>query len=322
MPRQEVLMTSAKGAKPFVKWAGGKTQLLSDIESLLPTDFHNRNITYVEPFVGGGSVLFWLLQRYPNIQHAVINDVNAKLINVYRVIKAMPQKLISALRVLENEYLPMNHAERTTYFMEKRRRFNDDELTNVEQAAIFIFLNRTCFNGLYRENSKGKFNVPHGKYVHPKICDEQTIMADSDLLQRVDILCGDFDATKRYAHEDTLFYLAPPYKPLNSTSSFNTYVKEPFDDAEQVRLRNFCNEVSERGSLFVLSNSDVKGQDPKDNFFDNLYAAYNIRRVLATRMINSNAEKRGKLTELMISNIEQGEGVNAYNPSVLKSLCG
>lgn len=315
-------MTLFKGSKPFVKWAGGKTQLLSDIESLLPTDFCSRNITYVEPFVGGGSVLFWLLQRYPNIQHAVINDVNARLINVYRVIKAMPQKLISALRVLENEYLPMNHAERTTYFMEKRRRFNDDKLTNVEQAAIFIFLNRTCFNGLYRENSKGKFNVPHGKYVHPKICDEQTIMADSDLLQRVDILCGDFDATKRYAHEDTLFYLDPPYKPLNSTSSFNTYVKEPFDDAEQVRLRNFCNEVSERGSLFVLSNSDIKGHDPKDNFFDNLYAAYNIRRVLATRMINSNADKRGKLTELMVSNIEQGEGVNAYNPIVLKSLCG
>ena len=125
-------MTIHKGAKPFVKWAGGKTQLLSDIESLLPTDFHNRNITYVEPFVGGGSVLFWLLQHYPNIQHAVINDVNAKLINVYRVIKAKPKKLIGALRVLENEYLPMNHAERTTYFMEKRRRFNDDKLTNVE----------------------------------------------------------------------------------------------------------------------------------------------------------------------------------------------
>ena len=311
LSKQEVLMTLHKGAKPFVKWAGGKTQLLSDIESLLPTDFRNRNITYVEPFVGGGSVLFWLLQHYPNIQHAVINDVNARLINVYRVIKAKPKKLISALRMLENQYLPMNHAERTAYFMEKRRRFNDDELTIVEQAAIFIFLNRTCFNGLYRENSKGKFNVPHGKYVHPKICDEQTIMADSDLLQRVDILCGDFDATKRYANEDTLFYLDPPYKPLNSTSSFNTYVKEPFDDAEQVRLRNFCNEVSGRGSLFVLSNSDVKGYDPKDNFFDNLYAAYSIQRVLATRMINSNAEKRGKLTELMISNIRQGENRTA-----------
>lgn len=319
LSKQEVLMTLHKGAKPFVKWAGGKTQLLSDIESLLPTDFRNRNITYVEPFVGGGSVLFWLLQHYPNIQHAVINDVNAKLINVYRVIKAKPKKLISALRVLENEYQPMNHAERTAYFMEKRRRFNDDELTNVEQAAIFIFLNRTCFNGLYRENSKGKFNVPHGKYVHPKICDEQTIMADSDLLQRVDILCGDFDATKRYAAEDTLFYLDPPYKPLNCTSSFNTYVKEPFDDAEQVRLRNFCNEVSGRGSLFVLSNSDVKGYDPKDNFFDNLYAAYNIQRVLATRMINSNAEKRGKLTELIISNVKRSKIVTERKRLVINT---
>ena len=309
LSKQEVLMTIHKGAKPFVKWAGGKTQLLPDIESLFPTDFRDRNITYVEPFVGGGSVLFWLLQHYPNIQHAVINDVNARLINVYRVIKAKPKKLIGALRMLENEYLPMNHAERTAYFMEKRRRFNDDELTNVEQAAIFIFLNRTCFNGLYRENSKGKFNVPHGKYVHPKICDEQTIMAGSDILQRVDILCGDFSATKHYAGEDTLFYLDPPYKPLSSTSSFNTYVKEPFDDAEQVRLRNFCNEVSERGSLFVLSNSDVKGHDPKDNFFDNLYAAYNIQRVFATRMINSNADKRGKLTELMISNVRRSKAV-------------
>jgi len=304
-------MTLFKGAKPFVKWAGGKTQLLSDIESVFPTDFRDRNITYVEPFAGGGSVLFWLLQHYPNIQHAVINDVNAKLINVYRVIKAKPKKLISALRVLENEYLPMNHAERTSYFIEKRRRFNDDELTNVEQASIFIFLNRTCFNGLYRENSKGKFNVPHGKYVHPKICDDQTIMADSDILQRVDILCGDFDDTKQYANEGTLFYLDPPYKPLSNTSSFNTYVKEPFDDAEQVRLRNFCNEVSERGSLFVLSNSDVKGYNPKDNFFDNLYAAYNIQRVFATRMINANTDKRGKLTELMISNIRQGENRTA-----------
>lgn len=298
-------MASFQGAKPFVKWAGGKAQLLSDIERVLPTDFRDRKITYVEPFVGGGSVMFWLLQHYPNIQRAIINDVNERLINVYRVIKQVPQELIEALRLFESEYLPLEHADRTKFFMKKRERFNDEILNEVEQASIFIFLNRTCFNGLYRENSKGKFNVPHGKYAHPKICDEQRIMAVAEVLQHVEILCGDFSSTKCYAGEDTLFYLDPPYKPLSTTSSFNTYVKKPFNDAEQVRLLNFCNEISGRGSLFILSNSDVKGASSQNDFFDNLYAEYNIQRVFATRMINSNAGKRGKLTELIVSNIKK-----------------
>ena len=295
--------TIIKGAKPFVKWAGGKTQLLADIEGNLPVDFRNREITYVEPFVGGGSVVFWMLQKFPNVKKAVINDINGKLINVYRTIKENPYALVEILQDIENEYLPKKHDERTAYFMEKRQRFNDEALSCEEQAAIFIFLNRTCFNGLYRENAKGKFNVPHGRYANPTICDEATIMADSGLLQKVEIMCGDFAETEKYAGADTLFYFDPPYKPLSDTSSFNTYVKEPFDDAEQIRLRDFCNTVSQKGSRFILSNSDVKGKNPADNFFDELYADYNIKRVYATRMVNANPDKRGKLTELMISNI-------------------
>ena len=295
--------TIIKGAKPFVKWAGGKTQLLADIEGNLPVDFRNREITYVEPFVGGGSVVFWMLQKFPNVKKAVINDINGKLINVYRTIKENPYALVEILQDIENEYLPKKHDERTAYFMEKRKRFNDEALSCEEQAAIFIFLNRTCFNGLYRENAKGKFNVPHGRYANPTICDEATIMADSVLLQKVEIMCGDFAETEKYAGADTLFYFDPPYKPLSDTSSFNTYVKEPFDDAEQIRLRDFCNTVSQKGSRFILSNSDVKGKNPADNCFDELYADYNIKRVYATRMVNANPDKRGKLTELMISNI-------------------
>lgn len=176
-------------------------------------------------------------------------------------------------------------------------------MSQIEQAALFIFLNKTCFNGLYRENAKGKFNVPHSRYENPTICDEDTIMVDSKLLQKVDILCGDFSKMEQYAGENTLFYFDPPYRPLSDTSSFNSYVKEPFDDAEQVRLRDFCNTIVQRGSRFLLSNSDVKGKNPSDNFFDELYSDYQIQRVWATRMVNANSQKRGKLTELMISNI-------------------
>lgn len=299
--------TSLHSAKPFVKWVGGKTQLLGDIESRLPKGFSlQANITYVEPFVGGGAAVFYLLSKYPNIRRAVINDINRRLITTYRVIKSQPAELIQELQHLQDRYIPMCHEGRTVMFMEQRKRFNEDELTDVQMASLFIFLNRTCFNGLYRENSKGKFNVPHGRYANPLICDQATIHADSELLQRVDILCGDYSATLKYAGAGTLYYFDPPYKPLSETSSFNSYVKEVFDDNEQIRLRNFCNAVSDAGSSFVLSNSDVKGNNPDNYFFDDLYADYDIGRVYANRMVNSNAEKRGKLSELLITNIECG----------------
>jgi DNA adenine methylase len=288
-------------AKPFVKWAGGKTQLLSQLEQSLPERFCHESFTYVEPFVGGGAMLFYLLQKYPNIQKAIINDINQDLITTYKVVKKKPHELIAELHILENEYKSLGTDERKQYFLTKRELFNQKDSDETLTAALFIFLNRTCFNGLYRVNSKGLFNVPHGRYANPRICDEETILADSKILKKVTILCGDFSKTKQYANHNAFFYFDPPYKPLSETSSFNAYAKETFDDGEQIRLRNFCKEISDMGGTFILSNSDVKAKNG-DMFFDELYEQYKIKRVFATRMVNANPSKRGKLSELMISN--------------------
>ena len=295
-------------AKPFVKWVGGKTQLLEDIKKALPRDLSQReNMTYVEPFVGGGAVLFWILQEYPNITRAVINDINAELISTYRVIQKNVESLISELGQMQDQYLPLNDDARKDYFLVQRKRFNEDDNTDIETAALFIFLNRTCFNGLYRVNSKGKFNVPHGRYSNPKICDEETLRADSALLQRVEILCGDFAQTGKYAGDNVLYYFDPPYRPLTETSAFTSYSKDGFDDSEQTRLRDFCDQIAANKSLFVASNSDPQNVNNEDDFFDHLYRMFNIKRVSAARMINSKADGRGAISEIMISNV-----ANAY----------
>lgn len=290
-------------AKPFVKWVGGKTQLIKDIESILPKNFFDKDITYVEPFVGGGAVLFWILQKFSNIKKAVINDINPKLIITYKVVKQSPKELIALLKDFQKEYISLSEEERKTYYLNKRERYNSSLLAPIETAAMFIFLNRTCFNGLYRVNSKGRFNVPHGRYSNPKICDEQTILADSEILQRVEIICGDFSETFVCASENTLFYLDPPYRPLSKTSSFNSYAKEKFDDKEQLRLCEFCQKLSDRGVNFILSNSDSPNDNNADSFFENIYNGYKIKRVFASRRVNSIGNRRGELTELMISNI-------------------
>lgn len=290
-------------AKPFVKWVGGKTQLLSEIKSRLPKRFDtSSDIIYVEPFVGGGALLFWILQEFPNIKKAVINDINPDLTNAYRVIKETPDKLILLLDEIQNEYISSNEESRKEMFLRNRELYNTKDLDAITNAALFLFLNRTCFNGLYRVNSKGLFNVPFGKYKNPKICDKETIMADSELLQKVEILTGDFSNTLKCASENSFFYFDPPYKPLTKSSSFNSYAKESFDDLEQIRLRDFCNTLTENKTEFILSNSDVKAVDNSNDFFDQLYSLYNINRVLASRFVNANVAKRGKLNELLITN--------------------
>ena len=295
-------------AKPFVKWVGGKTQLLDDIKKTLPRNLSQINdMTYIEPFVGGGAVLFWILQEYPNIARAIINDVNEELICTYRIIKSGVEKLILELTRIQTEYLALDDAARKDYYLSQRERYNIKNKSDLETAALFIFLNRSCFNGLYRVNSKGKFNVPHGRYANPKICDAETLRADSAILQRVEILCGDFAQTGKYADDNALFYFDPPYRPLTDTSAFTSYAKNGFDDAEQTRLRDFCEQIATQKSLFVASNSDPQNVDNEDDFFDHLYKRFSIKRVSAARMINSKGNGRGAISEIMISNV-----ANAY----------
>lgn len=247
--------------------------------------------------------MFWILQEYPNITHAVINDINEELICTYRVIKENVGELASELARIQDEYIPLPSEGRKAYFLDKRTRFNSRQIEPVETAALFVFLNRTCFNGLYRVNSKGEFNVPHGKYANPRICDAENLYACSGVLQRAEILCGDFAGTGRYAGPDTLFYFDPPYKPLTETSSFTSYTKGGFDDAEQIRLRDFCEQISSKKAMFVASNSDPKCVNPQEDFFDAIYNRFSIKRVSAVRMINSDASGRGAVSELMISNV-------------------
>ena len=294
-------------AKPFVKWAGGKGQLLSQLDALLPKNLPERKgLVYVEPFVGGGAMLFHMLVQYPNIERAVINDVNEDLITCYRIVKSNPQGLVSELRVLQNEFWAKeDEPSRKAMYLAKRDRYNSRKATAVETAALFIFLNRTCFNGLYRVNSKGKFNVPFGKAVRPLICDEDTIRADSILLGKVEILCGDFASVANAVSSRAFVYFDPPYRPLTQTAAFTAYSKGGFDDNEQRRLAELCRKLDKAGHQWLLSNSDPHNANPGDMFFEKLYAGFDINRVSAGRTINSKADRRGKVSELAIRNYKE-----------------
>ena len=296
-------------AKPFLKWAGGKGQLLSQLYEHLPVDLHKQAFTYIEPFVGGGAMLFYMLRKFPNITHTVINDINPHLVTAYRVIKDLPDELIHRLSALENDYDSLSdEEEKRDFFINVRTIFNDSPLDDVDRAKYLIFLNRTCFNGLYRVNAKGKFNVPFGRYINPMICNADTIKADSELLNLFDvtILNGDFERTIDEMGDGLNFiYFDPPYRPLNATSSFNSYAKEDFNDDEQIRLRDFCVRINERPNVrWMLSNADCSAKNPEDTFFEDIYADFHIHRVFASRAINANPNKRGKLTELLIKNYE------------------
>ena len=291
-------------AKPFVKWAGGKAQLLKEIDNVIPDYIKQNQFTYIEPFVGGGAVMFWILQEYPNVEQAIINDINTDLTNAYKTIKENVEELITILKKWGKEYhlLKDKLEEKKEYYYSKRALFNSRESDITTQTALFIFLNRTCFNGLYRVNRKNEFNVPIGNYKTPMICNEDNLRTVNKVLQKVTILNGDFEETLKYAKENTLFYFDPPYKPLSQTSSFNSYSQDEFDDKEQIRLAKFCEKIDLLGHKWILSNSDVKGKNPNNSFFDDLYSTFNIKRVLARRNINSNPNKRGELTELLITN--------------------
>ena len=217
-------------------------------------------------------MLFYMLQNFVNIRRVVINDINHNLTEAYRAIKQEPEGLVYRLKHIEQQYLGINSEEaRKDFYLEMRRRFNEEKLSSLDKTAILIFLNRTCFNGLYRENAKGFFNVPFGRYANPTICNEDVIYADCELLNRFDvqILNGDFKETAKAIDETglTFFYFDPPYRPLSATSSFNSYVKEDFNDDSQRDLADFCRQLNTYGNIkWMLSNSDCSAKNPANTF--------------------------------------------------------
>lgn len=293
--------------KPFVKWAGGKGRLLSQLDANLPQFLYTSNeVCYIEPFVGGGAMLFHMLQKFPNITRVIINDINEELIACYRTIKDTPTGLVSKLKGIEDEFLSEKQDVRQKLFYAYRDDFNNKaNLTDVDKCALFIFLNRTCFNGLFRVNLQGGFNVPYGRYVNPKICDEGTLLAVSKALNRVEVAIksGDY---KNVAGEiinplSTFVYLDPPYRPLLGEHNFQSYSKGPFSDRQQEELKFFCDELTALGVRWLQSNSDSKNEDGT-SYFEDLYDNYVFQIIYAPRAINAFGEGRGKITESLIRN--------------------
>lgn len=293
-----------KVTKPFVKWAGGKGSLVKHLSAHLPDNFRDkRNVTYVEPFVGGGAMLFYMLTHFTNIRRVVINDVNEDLIFCYKLIKNTPQTLIEQLKRIANEYLQLsNMDEKSRYYYKVRDKYNSKETIDEEKAAYFMFLNKTCFNGLYRVNTCGKFNVPFGKYKNPTICNDKLILADHELLKKVDIYAGDYSEIMRFLGKGyNYIYIDPPYRPLSGTAYFKEYSHNVFDDKEQEKLKIFCDIMTARGCKIMQSNSNSMDDDG-ESYFAKLYQGYHITQIEAHRYINAHVGKRNKETELLIMN--------------------
>jgi len=273
----------------FVKWAGGKKQLLSQFERVFP----KRINTYIEPFVGGGAVAFYIIKKYKP-KKVILSDINEELINAYNVIKDNPEELIELLKKYRAEH------DQETYY--RIRAENPELLSEVSRAGRFIYLNKTCFNGLYRVNSKGGFNVPIGSYKNPSIFSEKDIMEIAHLLRNVEIKVMSFEKVLDIAKKGDFIYFDPPYYPLKKGKSFTTYTKGNFLEKEQILLARVFAGLDKKGCTVMLSNSDT-------DFINDLYKDYKPQIVMASRMINCNGEGRGKIRELVITN---------YPPSTIK----
>lgn len=299
-------------AKPFLKWAGGKSQLLKEFSKKLPEKIlKSKKIdSYIEPFLGGGAMFFFLRKNY-NIKKSVLFDVNKELIIGYKVIQNDYKELINALYELEEDYLARSTDDRKQVYYDLRAAYND-QMSDfnysyyneewIKRAVYLIFLNKTGFNGLFRQNKKGEFNVPVGSYKNPKICDEKNIIEVNKALKDTLIICDDFSNANKFVNEGSFVYFDPPYRPLNKTSSFTSYAKDGFTDDDQKRLAELFRDMDKKGAFLMLSNSDPKNNDPNDEFFDELYDGFNIERVPAKRFINCDASKRGEINEIIVRN--------------------
>lgn len=301
-------------AKPFLKWAGGKSQLLSQFEKFYPPELKAGKIDkYVEPFVGSGAVFFDIAQKY-SINSFFLYDVNVELIIAYKVIQRSVEDLIDQLYTLSKSYKALDSEGRKVFFYEIRKKYNDQRKEIdyshysdnwISRAAMLIYLNRTCFNGLFRLNDKGEFNVPHGSYKNPRILDGENLANVAKVLQSAEIQAGDFEVCTSVVDERTFVYFDPPYRPISPTSSFTSYSRFDFGDDEQKRLARFAAKLGrEHLAKLMLSNSDPTNEDPSDKFFEFLYQGFTIHTVSANRMINSNGDKRGRIRELLITNYE------------------
>ncbi len=277
--------------------------MLPELEARLPQDFAETVRVYAEPFVGGGALLFHLLSKGLRQERVVVNDSNPDLANAYRVVKECSDDLLEALSRFDEEYRDCkSEAERLAFFIGVRCAFNAGKISwtttpTVDRAAELLFLNKTCFNGLYRVNAKGLFNVPHGKYVDPAICDESAIRSCSIALSDVEIMSADFAEAVTGADRGWFVYFDPPYRPISATSAFRDYTQGGFDDSEQRRLAALCRKLDQCGARWLQSNSDAG-----DGFFDDLYHGFPIDRVQASRAINSKGTGRGKISEVLIRN--------------------
>ena len=311
---------SDRCAKPFVKWAGGKTQLLDYIRNAYPPGFGSRITKYAEPFVGGGAVLFDVLNRFEGIEEAYISDVNKELICTYKTIRDSVDELIEILSNYQEHHLSLDMDGRKEYYLKNRDCYNEQVVSSNPDsllvASLFIYLNKTCFNGLYRVNSKGLFNVPSGVYKSPTICDEVNLRNASEKLQKVIIENRNYADSWDFIDEGTFAYFDPPYRPLTVSSSFTSYTEFCFDDNDQRELAEFVLRICNKGAKVAVSNSDPKNVDPDDDFFDELYSFANVNRVQANRMINSKGTGRGKISEILVTNydypVESRVGLDRY----------
>ena len=289
-------MPKSTQIKPFLKWVGGKTKLLSEIEKNLPETLIKKSFNYVEPFLGGGAVFFHLIQKF-NIEKAYLNDINDKLIDVYKDVRDKNTDLIQKLKKLESDYY--GSSDKKSFFLDQRERFNSLK-KSTQKSALFIFLNKTGFNGMYRENSKGEYNIPFGQMKEPLICDKDLLVKVSKVLSEKEVVFSSKGFEKvLITSKNSFYYIDPPYRPISKTSSFTDYTKSNFNDKTQHSLKEYCDKIDNHQALFLQSNSHSN-----DGFFEKLYKNRKINKLEVTRTISADGNKRKKVVEILIKNYE------------------
>ena len=303
-------MTTTIEAKPFLKWAGGKRQLLAQFQKRFPKELSEKGTIkyFYEPFLGSGAVFFWVAQHCA-IKKAYLNELNPEIYLCYVAINKDVAAVTARLKEYDAQYKESTDKDREWLYYEVREEYNSsrehtnfkkyNSRTSPERAAMTIFLNRTCFNGLYRVNSKGKFNVPFGRYSSPLICDAENLKNVSKLLQNVEITNDDFSVVKEKLKEDSFVYFDPPYKPVSATAKFTSYSADSFRDKDQERLAKLVRQINHKAKI-MLSNSA-----PNSDYFEKLYSGFRIEKISATRLINCVAEKRGNVKEILVMNYDK-----------------